>query len=73
MKIPVVIPRDRMPTKFPIGSVVLFIWVGEKLQSPLYWTLFGIAVAIIAAATMLRQFAEVEMDLKDFINQKLEK
>lgn len=72
-KVPVVIPRHRIPKRFPIGWVVFFYLIGEKLHSTIYWTLFGIAVAIVAAATLLQQFAEVEIDLKDFINKNIEK
>jgi|SRR5690554_1301948 len=65
MKRPKVISRLNLPSRFPFGVVAILLWFGEKLQSPAYWTLAIITIALIAAIVMFRQFTELEVELKD--------
>lgn len=70
MKRPKVISRLNLPSRFPFGVVAILLWFGEKLQSPAYWTLAIMTIALIAAIVMFRQFTELEVELKDLEEEK---
>lgn len=60
-----VIAKTNLPTRFPFGLATFLLWIGDKLQSPLYYWIIGLVLFITAGVVMFRQMTEQEVELKD--------
>jgi len=60
-----VVPLTNLPARYPFGLAALLLWIGDKIDSTVYFTLLTLLMILIVAVVMFRQSTELEVNLKE--------
>ena len=67
-----VIAKINLPARFPFGLATFLLWIGDKIDSTVFYLIIGLILFLTAGVVMFRQMTEYEVELKDLQHEKEE-